>query len=285
MEYILVYSLYVLILSVLMGVSTWKLFQKMGYSPLVAFVPFYNYWHILKETKNPKWWVVFAYFPIVGTIMISIFHLFLMEKFGKRSFIQKILTIFLPFVYMAMVNYSSKTELEEIDEDDDEIKKESLPGALTYAVVFATVIHTFVTQPFAIPTGSMERTLLVGDFLFVNRLNYGLRLPMRPVSIPFLQNTLWDKGKDGNPKNDFKSYVEDIKLPYFRLPGWEKVERNDIVVFNYPDDSVHTAIDRKDPYVKRAVAVAGDVLEFKAGKLYINGNPEERNSTSLRNRS
>ena len=77
MEYILVYSLYVLILSVLMGVSTWKLFQKMGYSPLVAFVPFYNYWHILKETKNPKWWVGFAYFPIVGTIMISIFHLFL----------------------------------------------------------------------------------------------------------------------------------------------------------------------------------------------------------------
>ena len=276
MEYILVYSLYVLILSILMGVSTWKLFQKMGYSPLVAFVPFYNYWHILKETKNPKWWVVFAYFPIVGTIMISIFHLFLMGKFGKRSFTQKTLTIFLPFVYMAMVNYSSKTELEEIDEDDDEIKKESLPGALTYAVVFATVIHTFVTQPFAIPTGSMERTLLVGDFLFVNRLNYGLRLPMRPISIPFLQNTLWDKGKDGNPKNDFKSYVEDIKLPYFRLPGWEKVERNDIVVFNYPDDSVHVAIDRKDPYVKRAVAVAGDVLEFRAGKLYINGNPEER---------
>lgn len=279
MEYILTYALYVLVLSVLMGVSTWKLFLKMGYSPLVAFVPFYNYLIILKETKKPKWWVIFAYFPIVGTVMLSVFHLFLMGKFGKRSFGQKTLTVLLPFVYMAVVNYSPNTELEEVDEDEEEEKekkKESVVGSLIYATVFATVIHTFITQPFAIPTGSMERTLLVGDFLFVNRLNYGLRLPMRPISIPFLQNTLWDKGKDGNPKNDFKSYVDGVKLPYFRLPGWEKVERNDIVVFNYPDDSVHVAIDRKDPYVKRAVAVAGDVLEFKAGKLYINGKFEER---------
>lgn len=275
MEYILTYSLYVAVLSLFMGVSTWKLFQKMGYSPLKAFVPFYNYFIVLKETKNPKWWVMFAYFPIVGTVMLSVFHLFLMDKFGKRSFGQKMMIVLLPFVYMAIVNYVSSTKLEEVD-DEEEKKKESVVGSLTYAAVFATIIHTFITQPFAIPTGSMERTLLVGDFLFVNRLSYGLRLPMRPISVPFLQNTLWDKGKDGNPKNDFKSYVDEVRLPYFRLPGWEKVERNDIVVFNYPDDSVHTAIDRKDPYVKRAVAIAGDVLEFKAGKLYINGKPEER---------
>lgn len=98
MEYILTYALYVLVLSVLMGVSTWKLFLKMGYSPLVAFVPFYNYLIILKETKKPKWWVIFAYFPIVGTVMLSVFHLFLMGKFGKRSFGQKTLTVLSPFL-------------------------------------------------------------------------------------------------------------------------------------------------------------------------------------------
>ncbi|MDO4763734.1 MAG: signal peptidase I [Flavobacteriaceae bacterium] len=276
MEYILTYSVFVLILSVLMGASTWKLFQKMGYKSISAFIPFYNYYIVLKESKEPKWWVIFAYFPIVGTIMMTVFHLFLMKKFGKDSFMDKVLTIFLPFLYMAKVNYASDTELVKNWEDEEVKKKDTLLGSLAYAGVFATLIHTFIAQPFAIPTGSMERTLLVGDFFFVSRMNYGFRLPMRPISIPFLQSTIFDKGKDGNPKNDPKSYVEAVKLPYFRLPGWEKVERNDIVVFNYPDDSVHIAIDRKDPYVKRAVAVAGDVLEVKAGKLFINGNPEQR---------
>lgn len=273
MEYFLIYTLYVLVLSVLMGLSSWKMFQKMGYSPIMAFVPFYNYYIVLKETENPKWWVVFSYFPIVGTIMMSAFHLFLMEKFGKDTIVQKLLTIFLPFIYMASVNYSSELYLMK---NTEETKKETMLGSLSYAAVFATLFHYFLAQPFTIPTGSMERTLLVGDFLFVNKWSYGLRMPMRPLSIPFLQNTLWDKGGDGNPKNDPKSYSEAIKLPYFRLPVLGEVERNDIVVFNYPDDSVHIAIDRKDAYVKRAVAVAGDVLEIKEGKLFINGKRELR---------
>ena len=240
MEYLLTYSLYILILSALLGISTWKLFKKMGYNPLFAFVPFYNYFIILKETKRPKWWVVLTYFPIVGTVMLSVFHLFLMERFGKTSFGQKFLTIALPFVYLAVVNYSSSTELvDEEDIDEEEIKKDSFWSSITYAVVFATVIHTFSFQPFGIPTGSMERTLLVGDFLFVNKLKYGLRLPMRPLAVPFLQSTLFDRAKDGNPKNDPKSYVESVKLPYLRLPAFSNVERNDIVVFNYPGDSVH----------------------------------------------
>lgn len=282
MNYFLTYTVYVLILSVLMGISTWKLFKKMGYSPLYAFVPFYNYYIIQKETGNPKWWAFLAYLPIVGPIMMTVFHLFLMKKFGKTSFIQKLLTVFLPFIYMAVVNYSKDAEVEAEDElfltheEKEEKKKDSFLGSVTFAVVFATIIHVFLTQPFGIPTGSMERTLLVGDFLFVNKLNYGFRMPMRPVAIPFLQGTIFDTGEKGNPKDDPKSYVEAVKLPYFRLPGWEKPEKNDIVVFNYPDDSVHTAIDRKDPYVKRLVAVGGDTVEFRAGKLYINGQPEER---------
>jgi len=256
-----------------MGISTWKLFKKLGYNPLVAFVPFYNYFIVLKETKHPKWWVVLAYFPIVGTIMMTIFHLFLMKKFGRDSIGQKLLTIVFPFIYMAVVNYSSDVRIiKDYDEDD---RKETVLGSLTYAVVFATLVHTFSFQPFGIPTGSMERTLLVGDFLFVNKLSYGYRMPMRPLALPFLQGTIWDIGEKGNPKDDPKSYVEAVKLPYWRLPGWDNVQRNDIVVFNYPDDSVHVSIDRKDSYVKRAVAVAGDVLEIKGGKLFINGKPEE----------
>ena len=280
MNYFIIYTIFVLILSVLMGISTWKLFKKMGYNPLFAFVPFFNYYIILKETDNPKWWAVLSYFPVVGSIMISVFHLFLMKKFGKDSLTQKLMTVFLPFIYMAVVNYDKNTEI--VDEkqefllpgEEPKKKKESFIGSITFAVVFATIIHAFVIQPFGIPTGSMERTLLVGDFLFVNKWSYGYRLPMRPLAIPFLQGTIKDTGEKGNPKDDPKSYVDAVKLPYSRVFQFKQPKRNDIVVFNYPQDSVHNAIDRKDPYVKRCIAAAGDILEFRAGKLFVNGKPE-----------
>lgn len=282
MNYFLTYTVYVLILSVLMGISTWKLFKKMGYSPLFAFIPFYNYFIILKETKHPKWWAILSYLPIVGPIMMSVFHLYLVKKFGKTLFKDQILTVILPFIYMAVINYSKDVELEDentknlflTDEEVSDQKKDTFLGSITFAVVFATIIHVFVTQPFGIPTGSMERTLLVGDFLFVNKWSYGYRLPMRPVAIPFLQGTIMDTGKKGNPKDDPKSYVDAVKLPYTRILQFNKPQKNDVVVFNYPQDSVHTAIDRKDPYVKRCVATAGDTFEMRAGRLFVNGKPE-----------
>ncbi|MFN4365339.1 signal peptidase I [Chryseobacterium hispalense] len=280
MNYFLTYTVYVLILSVLMGISTLKLFKKLGYNPLFAFIPFYNYFIILKETKHPKWWAALSYLPIVGPIMMSVFHLYLMKKFGKTLFKDQFLTVILPFIYMATVNYSKDVELEDenelflTDEEKNAKKKDSFLGSVTFAVVFATIIHVFVTQPFGIPTGSMERTLLVGDFLFVNKWSYGYRLPMRPLAIPFLQGTIFDAGKKGNPKDDPKSYVDGVKLPYERILQFNKPQKHDVVVFNYPQDSVHTAIDRKDPYVKRCVAVAGDTFEMRGGRLYVNGKPE-----------
>lgn len=280
MNYFLTYTVYVLILSLLMGISTWKLFKKMGYSPLFAFIPFYNYFIILKETKHPKWWAILSYLPIVGPIMMSVFHIYLMKKFGKHLFQNQLLTVILPFIYMATVNYSKDVEVEDenelflTEEEKNAKKKDTFLGSITFAVVFATIIHVFVTQPFGIPTGSMERTLLVGDFLFVNKWSYGYRMPMRPVAIPFLQGTIMDTGQPNNPKDDPKSYVDAVKLPYTRILQFSKPQKNDVVVFNYPQDSVHTAIDRKDPYVKRCVATAGDTFEMRAGRLFVNGKPE-----------
>lgn len=275
MDYIIQYAIFILILSVLLGLSSFKLYQKMGYKGWEAFVPFYNYYIIQKEVQEPKWWIALAYVPIVGPIMMTVFHLFLMRKFGRTTAVEKILTIVLPFIYLAYTSYFQPNKVDRFAVDDEKSKKETFLGSITFAVVFATMIHAFVTQPFAIPTGSMERTLLVGDFLFVNKWSYGYRMPMRPVALPFLQGTIFDPQKDGNPKNDPKSYVEGIKLPYFRIGALKKPQKNDIVVFNYPGDSVHTAIDRKDPYVKRCVAVGGDVVEMKAGRLFINGQPEK----------
>ncbi|KFC18584.1 signal peptidase I [Epilithonimonas lactis] len=275
MNYIITYTIYVLIISVLMGLTTWKLFKKMGYNPLFSFVPFYNYYIILTETEHPKWWAILSYLPIVGPIMMSAFHIFLMKKFGKRSALDGLLTVILPFIFMATVNYGKDPQVETEEEEEEGKKKETFVGSVTFAVVFATIIHAFITQPFGIPTGSMERTLLVGDFLFVNKWAYGYRMPMRPVALPFLQGTIFDTGQKGNPKDDPKSYVDAVKLPYLRIPGYDEVERYDIVVFNYPQDSVHTAIDRKDPYVKRCVGIPGDVIEFRAGRLFVNNAPEK----------
>lgn len=275
MDYIIQYSVYVLILSVLLGLSTIKLYQKMGYKGWEAFVPFYNYYIILKEVGEPKWWVIFVYIPIVGPIMMTVFHLFLMKKFGRTTFLEQLLTAVLPFFYLAYTSYFQPNKVDRFAVDDPKAKKETFLGSITFAVVFATMVHAFVTQPFAIPTGSMERTLLVGDFLFVNKWSYGYRMPMRPVALPFLQGTIMDTGEKGNPKDDPKSYVDAIKLPYLRIGEFKKPKKNDIVVFNYPGDSVHTAIDRKDPYVKRCVAVGGDVVEMRAGRLFVNGQPEK----------
>lgn len=118
MNYFLTYTVYVLVLSLLMGISTWKLFKKMGYSPLFAFIPFYNYFIILKETKHPKWWAILSYLPIVGPIMMSVFHIYLMKKFGKTLFQNQLLTVILPFIYMATVNYSKDVEIEDEEAND-----------------------------------------------------------------------------------------------------------------------------------------------------------------------
>ncbi|MFS4469860.1 signal peptidase I [Chryseobacterium sp. T20] len=279
MYYFLIYSGYVMILSLLMGASTWKLYRMMGYHPLISFIPFYNYYIIQKETKHPRWWVFLSYLPVVGPIMLSVFHLFLMKKFGKYLIKDQFLTVLLPFIYIGVINYSKETVLKEENAyellfAEDNKKQDSVVGSVTFAVVFATIIHVFVAQPFGIPTGSMENTMLVGDFLFVNKWSYGYRLPMRPVSIPFLQGTIFDMGEKGNPKDDPKSYIESVQLPYERIFQFEKPKRNELVVINYPRDSVHKAIDRMDPYVKRNVAVAGDTFEIRNGKFFINGKPE-----------
>lgn len=134
--------------------------------------------------------------------------------------------------------------------------------AVLFAVIAAIVIRTFVVEAYTIPTASMEKTLLIGDFLFVSKLHYGARIPVTPLSVPFVHNTL--------PFTNGNSYTEWISIPYKRLPGFQKIKRNDIIVFNYPlEDS--RPVDKKENYIKRCVAVAGDTLEIRNAEIFING--------------
>ncbi|HBF89081.1 MAG TPA: S26 family signal peptidase [Bacteroidales bacterium] len=170
--------------------------------------------------------------------------------------------------------------------------------ALIFAVVAATLIRMFFIEAFTIPTSSMEKTLLVGDYLFVSKVSYGPKLPNTPISFPFAHHTL-------PLTQSTKSYLEWIKMPYKRLLGFGDVERNDCVVFNFPEgdtvvvqhqdqsyyalirqfgrdfvwsnfDVIVRPVDKKENYIKRCVAIPGDELQIKNGLVYINGQAQEK---------
>src|SRR3978361_131762 len=101
--------------------------------------------------------------------------------------------------------------------------------AILFAVIAATLIRTFFIEAYTIPTPSMERSLLVGDFLFVSKVNYGPRTPMTPIAFPFAHHTM--------PLLNTKAYWDGFDLPYYRLPGLSEVKKGDVVVFNYPMDA------------------------------------------------
>jgi len=168
--------------------------------------------------------------------------------------------------------------------------------AAIFAVIAATLIRTFIFEAYVIPTPSMEKTLLVNDYLFVSKISYGPRLPMTPLALPFTHHTL--------PFTKMtKAYSEAIKWPYRRLPGFTDVKRNDVIVFNYPagdtvlkdskgqDVDYYTAVqelgyeravetyppmmvrpvDKRENWIKRCLAIGGDSLRVVNGRVYVNG--------------
>lgn len=135
--------------------------------------------------------------------------------------------------------------------------------ALSTALIIVLLVRAFVLEIYVIPTSSMEKTLLPGDFILVNKLSYGARLPQTPLSLPFSHQFL--------PfSNELKSYLDWIKLPYFRFPGTSSIKHNDVIVFNYPLDD-EFPVDHKTHYVKRCVALPGDTLFIHDAKIMING--------------
>ncbi len=139
--------------------------------------------------------------------------------------------------------------------------------AIGFAVIAATILRTFLIEAYTIPTSSMEKSMLIGDFLFVSKTAYGPRVPMTPIAFPLVHHTM--------PVVGGKSYSESVKLPYHRMKGFGTIERNDCVVFNYPAETLGRPIDKKENYVKRCVGIPGDMIELIAGQLMVNDAPQE----------
>src|SRR5471030_454351 len=138
--------------------------------------------------------------------------------------------------------------------------------AIVFAVIAATLIRTFFIEAYVIPTPSMERSLLVGDFLFVSKVNYGARTPITPIAFPFAHHTM--------PLLGTKAYWDGIQLPYYRLPGFSDVKKGDVVVFNYPmdaDSPLNRPVDKRENFIKRCQGTPGDTLSVVDAQVYVNG--------------
>ena len=238
------------------GASTWQLYKNAGRKAWEAFVPFYNFWIGLDLIKRPKWWIILFFTPIVAPIMWWVYWVDFGRAFGKRTWTDAILMVVTVGLYSFYLNYVEKPDYEGAEE-----RKGTFLAALLFAIVLATLVHNWFIQPMVVPTGSMENTIKIGDALFVEKLSYGVRVPITPIGIPFSEFI------------NRNAYVDKARLPYMRLPGWRDLKANDIVVFNYPTDSAFDAIDRKDAYVKRLVGMPGDSIEFDDSVLKVNGKP------------
>ncbi len=174
--------------------------------------------------------------------------------------------------------------------------------AIIFAVIAASFIRIFFIEAYTIPTSSMEKSMLVGDYLFVSKTAYGPKTPNTPLSFPFVHNTM-------PVLKNTKSYVEWIKRPYHRLAGFTTVKNNDVVVFHFPEgdtvalnmaaqsyyqlirvygrarvwsdkrnfgEIISRPVDKRENYIKRCVAIHGDEIKLVRGQLYVNGKPQKK---------
>lgn len=267
--------IFFLIIQVVHFIGTWKLYQRAGRKAWEAAIPVYNAVVLMQIINRPKWWVILFFIPIVNLIIIPVTWVETIRSFGRNSTAETFAVILSLGFYIYYVNYATNDPYI-VDRD---LKPRSEVGewvsSILFAVIAATIVHTYFMQPFTIPTSSLEKTLLVGDFLLVSKFHYGARIPKTAVAFPMVHDTI--------PIVNTKSYLNDPQIPYLRFPGFEDIERNDIVVFNWPVDTVNAfqqygdgkyyekPIDKKSNYVKRAVGVPGDSLSVKNGLVFING--------------
>lgn len=266
--------IFFLIVQVIHFAGTWKLYVKAGRKSWEAIIPVYNAIVLLKILKRPTWWVILLFIPIINLLMFPVIWVETVRSFGKHKTLDSVLAVITLGFYIYYLNYISEVNYVA----DRSLKSRTEVGewvsSIVFAIVAATLVHTYFMQPYTIPTSSLEKSLLVGDFLFVSKFHYGARTPMTVIAAPMVHDSL--------PLIKAKSYLKTPHLPYFRLPGFEKIKRNEIVVFNWPVDTVRffrdhsnihidKPIDKKSNYVKRCVGIPGDSLEIREGYIYVNG--------------
>ena len=266
--------IFFLLVQIIHFLGTWKLYESAGRKRWEAAIPVYNAIVLMKIIKRPTWWTILLFLPIINLIIFPVVWVETLRSFGKRSALDTFLGIATLGFYIYYVNYTQKLEYVSDRSLTPQSKTADTISSLLFAVIVATIVHTYLIQPYTIPTSSLEKSLLVGDFLFVSKMNYGARVPMTTIALPMVHDSI--------PLTKLKSYLTYPQLPYMRLPGIQNIDRTDIVVFNWPVDTVYKffdtskrraykPVDKKSNYVKRCVGIPGDSLSIKDGIVYIDG--------------
>ncbi len=296
----LAFVLFLPISFTIVALFAWPIFEKAGEPGWKTIVPFYNLYVWLKIIDKPMWWYIFLIIPFINVFMVMLMMVELVKCFNKHAMWEQGAAVLVPFVYLPYLGISANEMFVPVDKRK-KIKKtwtREWADAIIFAVIAATIIRTFLVEAYTIPTASMEKSLLRGDFLFVSKIAFGPKAPNTPLSFPFVHHTM-------PLSTDRKSYLEWIKLDYFRFPGLSKIKNNDVVVFNYPEgDTVSTVfqsnvsyyrlvsefgrntvwrnkrkfgniiyrpVDKRENYIKRCIAIPGDELQIIDQEVYING--------------
>ncbi len=262
---------YFIILEIASFILTYKFYVAAGRKAWEAAIPFYKTYVMMRIIQRKKWHTILFFVPVVSNIMAIVMIYELLHVFNYRKLKHTIFSIITGGLYLGYIGFTAK--LKYVGKDEKNIKKTvtELGASLVFAVVAATIIRTFTFEAYTIPTPSMEKSLMVGDFLFVSKLHYGSRMPITPLSVPLVHNKIPVLGLD--------SYLEWVQLPYFRFPKFDPIERMDPVVFNYPAEDIRPInmegkirpIDKRENYVKRCTAIPGDTLSIKNGQVSIGG--------------
>ena len=284
-------------------IGLYGMFKKAGIESWKAFIPLYNTWCMVQKMELKKYWFFFQLVPIAGQFITIWICIKFVEHFGRFGFLHHAATVFIPFIYFPYLGFSANERYAGVAVVRNYKKSSSREwiDAAVFAIVAATLIRTFVFEAYTIPTPSEEKTLLVNDFLFVSKATYGPRIPNTPIAMPFVHHTI--------PGLNIKSYVEWIHIPYTRWFA-SPVKRNDAVVFNFPvndtliNDEVNFGsrttyyeavrqlgrervwqdygnliitrpVDKRENFIKRCVAIAGDTVQIINGVVHINGKPQD----------
>lgn len=319
---------FVIISYILLSITLYLLFEKAGEEGWKGLVPGLNFVVWSKLVGRKPVYALWMLFPIVNIFIYAGLCVDIVRSFGKYTFWDSALAVIyapLKFFliwknptdkYLGPTLVAERKYQEEMDaalanNDTRAYKKleannpyvkgpmREWAEAIVFAVFAAAFIRMFLIEAYTIPTSSMEGSLLVGDFLFVSKAHYGIRTPKTVAMVPLLHNRV--------PVLNTESYLSEPSIPFTRLPAIEAIDRNDPVVFNYPEgDSVYIfpdrtfsiydyrrglppnysmaiksgnkdlvvrPIDKKDHYIKRCVGAPGDTIEVRHRQLFINGKP------------
>ncbi len=289
-----VYMLLTILFLMTFLAGLWKIFIKAGYRGWEAVVPFYNIYIWLRVIGKPLWWYLFILVPFINVFTLLLMVVETLKCFRKDGMGIQALGVLFPFIILPWLGFSDKQNYTH-PSAIPVVKKPAWrewADAIIFAVIAATLIRTFMLEAYTIPTSSMEKSLLVGDYLFVSKLSYGPKVPQTPLAFPFTPHTL--------PLTDHtKSYLEWISLPHYRYPALRSINNNHVVVFHYPEgdtvalqdqhisyyrlvqemgrdmvwdhyDVISRPVDKRENYIKRCVAIPGDVFELRDGIIYVN---------------